>query len=213
MMPSGGFWKLSRTMREVHDMRALTARYVVPMLVAIALSAAPIQAQRTPGPRTDEDRSRLEERIRARMGDIIRERLGLDRAEEARLSEIVQEFERRRRALVASEWEVRRRIESFLESGTATDTEAAALIDSMISFERQEAELFEEEQQRLQDVLTPTQVLQLYQLRVEIGRRIRALRGGNEDGAENRRRNRPPGPGGEKSPGNVDRSVGVTHSE
>jgi Spy/CpxP family protein refolding chaperone len=178
----------------------MRSRCLLLWLVVVAASAGPVDAQRTPGPRTDEDRARLEERIRARMGDIIRHRLGLDRAEETRLSEIVQEYESRRRALVASERETRQEIEPLLESGTATDADAAVLIDRMIAFKHQEAELFREEQERLQEVLTPTQVLQLYELRVEIGRRIRALRGGGDDGAENRRRNRPPGPGGERSP-------------
>lgn len=181
-------------------MRTMRARYLLLPLVVIAVSAAPLEAQRTPGPRTGEDRTRLEERIRARMGEIIRHRLGLDRAEEARLSEIVQEYERRRRALVTSERETRQQIGPLLQSGTATDADAAALIDRMIAFKQQEAELFREEQERLQEMLTPTQVLQFYELRVEIGRRIRALRGGHDDGAENRRRNRRPGPDGERSP-------------
>jgi len=181
-------------------MPAMRSRYLLLSLVVVAVSAAPVDAQRTPGPRTGEDRTRLEERIRARMGDIIRHRLGLDRAEEARLSEIVQEYERRRRTLVSSERETRQQIEPLLESGTATDADAAALIDRMIAFKQQEAELFREEQERLQEVLTPTQVLQFYELRVEIGRRIRALRGGDNDGEENRGRNRPPGPDGKKSP-------------
>lgn len=181
-------------------MPVMRSTYLLLSLVVITVSAAPLQAQRTPGPRTGEDRTRLEERIRARMGEIIRHRLGLDRAEEARLSEIVQEYERRRRALVASERETRQQIGPLLESGTATDADAAALIDRMIAFKQQEAELFREEQERLQEVLTPTQVLQFYALRVEIGRRIRALRGGGNDGAETRRQNRPPGPGGDTSP-------------
>jgi Spy/CpxP family protein refolding chaperone len=164
-------------------------RSVLPLLLLLTtVAVAPLEGQRTP--RSSEDRARLEERMRARVGEIIRHRLGLDREEEARLSAIAQEFEQRRRALVASERETRQQIEPFLESGRADDAEAAAIIERMIAFKRQEAELFREEQVRLQEVLTPTQVLQLYDLRMELGRRIRALRGGGGDGGRG-------GPGGE----------------
>lgn len=168
-------------------MRAL--RSVLPLLLLLAtVFVAPLEGQRTP--RSGEDRTRLEERMRARVGEIIRHRLGLDREAEARLSAIAQEFEQRRRALVASERETRQQIEPFLKSGRADDAEAAAIIERMIAFKRQEAELFREEQVRLQEVLTPTQVLQLYDLRMELGRRIRALRGGGGDAGRG-------GPGGE----------------
>lgn len=156
-------------------------RFVLPVLLLLltTVAVAPLEGQRAQ--RGSEDRARLEERMRARVGEIIRHRLGLDREEEARLSAIAREFEQRRRALVASERETHRQIEPFLESGRADDTEAAAIIERMIAFKRQEAELFQEEQARLQEVLTPTQVLQLYDLRVELGRKIRALRGGGDE--------------------------------
>jgi Spy/CpxP family protein refolding chaperone len=181
-------------------MRAITPVFFFLALTLASASLAPLEAQRAPGGRSGDDRSRLEERIRARMGDIIRHRLGLDRAEEARLSEVVQGFEARRRALAASERETRQQIEPLLESGSATDAQAAALIDRMVQLKRQEAELFQEEQAQLQEVLTPTQVLQFYQLRVELGRRIRALRSGDRDSADIRRRTRPPGSGAVGSP-------------
>lgn len=168
-------------------MRAL--RSLLPLLLLLAtVAVAPLEGQRTP--RSSEDRARLEERMRARVGEIIRHRLGLDEDEEARLSVIAREFEQRRRALAASERETRRQIEPFLESGRADDAEAAVIIERMIAFKRQEAELFQEEHARLQEVLTPTQVLQLYELRVELGRKIRALRGGGDEAGRG-------GPGGQ----------------
>ncbi|MEX2466164.1 MAG: periplasmic heavy metal sensor [Gemmatimonadota bacterium] len=174
---------------------AVRSTVLVLALVASSLASAPLEAQRTSGSRSGDDRSRLEERIRAHVGDIIRHRLGLNDAEEARLSEIVEEYEQRRRELVSSEHETREEIERRLEAGTMNDAVAAALIARMFELREQGAALYREELSRLQEVLTPTQVLQLYQLRVELGRKIRAIRGSRDDDGD-RRRNRPPGPGG-----------------
>lgn len=149
-------------------------------LAAVALSSGPVDAQHNRDSRSDEDRARLEERIRARVGEIIRHRLGLSEVEEERLSEVAREFEQRRRAIMAQEREARDRVETLLEEGEASDQEAGALLDRISTLKAEEAELFREEQTRLQEILTPTQVLEFYQIRLELGRRIRALRRGGD---------------------------------
>lgn len=160
----------------------------------LAASSAPLSAQRTPDrPREGQDRSRLEERIRARMGEIIQHRLGLTEQEAEELSAIAREYEGRRRALAREEREARDRAEVLLESETPDDSASAALLEHFVALRLREAELVREEQARLQEVLSPGQVLQLYELRVEIGRRIRAIR--NRGGDDERRRR----PGGESS--------------
>lgn len=159
-------------------------------LAVLAATALPVSAQRTP--RDGDDRARLEERIRARVGEIIRDRLGLDEAEEAELSAITREFEGRRRSLSAEQREAREGVEALLRSETADEREAAALLERIGVLRSREADLYREELERLQDVLTPTQVLQLQELRQELGRRIRAIR----SGAGARNDGRPPrGPG------------------
>lgn len=160
----------------------------------LAVSSTPISAQRTPDqPRERQDRSRLEERIRARMGEIIQHRLGLTEEEAEELSAIAREYEGRRHALAREEREARERAAALLEAETPDDSASAALLDHFVALRIREAELVREEQTSLQRVLTPGQVLQLYELRVEIGRRIRAIR--NRGGDDERRRR----PGGEAS--------------
>jgi len=161
--------------------------FLLGVVVALVLGAAtPGEAQRspTPQPRTGEERARLEERMRARVAEIMRTRIGIDREEEARLSAIAQEFEGRRRALRSEERETRQQIEAFVRAGDSDDPQAARLLDRALGIRTREAELFREEQARLLQVLSPTQLLQFNELRLELGRRIRALR--NDSGSSGR---------------------------
>lgn len=165
----------------------------------LAVPSTPISAQRAPDQsREGHDRSRLEERIRARMGEIIQHRLGLTEQEGEELSVIAREYEGRRRALAREEREAHDRAEALLATETPDDSASAALLDHFVALRIREADLVREEQARLQEVLTPGQVLQLYELRVEIGRRIRAIRNRGGDDEKGRR------PGGESS-GHLDR--------
>ena len=174
--------------------RRTTRRLVLAGALMVAASSTPLSAQRTPDrPREGQDRSRLEERIRARMGEIIQHRLGLTEEEAEELSVIAREFEGRRHALGQEEREARDRAEALLATETPDDSASAALLEHFVALRLREAELVREEQVRLQEVLSPSQVLQLYELRVEIGRRIRAIR--NRGGDDERRRR----PGGESA--------------
>ncbi len=174
--------------------RSTTRLLVLAGALMLAASSVPLSAQRTPDrPREGQDRSRLEERIRARMGEIIQHRLGLTEEEAEELSAIAREYEVRRHALAREEREAKERAEELLAAETPDDSASAALLEHFVALRLREAELVREEQARLQEVLSPAQVLQLYELRVEIGRRIRAIR--NRGGEDERRRR----PGGESS--------------
>lgn len=172
-------------------MRPRWRSVVVGVLGVTLLSAAPLDGQR--GPRRGEmgqDRQQLERRIRAQMGRMMRERLGLTEEEAMRLSEVVQGFEGQRRALFREEQATRRRVEALLLEDAADPVEATELLERMADLRAQEAELFATEQRALLEVLTPVQVLELQSLREQIGRRIRALRGRRDGrGGESR----PPG--------------------
>jgi len=141
-----------------------------------------------------QNREELEQRIRAQMGRMMRERLGLDAETASALADVVQGFDGRRRELFQQEQATRRRVEALLLDGGDDQSEARALMDRMSELRLQEAELFAAEQEALLDVLTPVQVLQLQQLREDLGQRIRALRGG-------RGGNGPPGREGQRGPG------------
>ena len=125
------------------------------------------------------DREQLEQRVRAQMGRVMRERLGLSEEQATRLSAVVEDFDGQRRELFQLEQATRRRVEALLLEGGDDQDEARELIGRMGELREQEAELFRAEQEALLDVLTPVQVLRLQELRQDLGRRIRALGGRN----------------------------------
>lgn len=164
-------------------------RTLIAGLATLVLVAAPLDAQRGPDRRDARDREQLEQRIRAQMGRMISDRLGLDSLQAAELADVVRGFDARRRALFRAEQETRRSVEALVRADSTDDEQAAALLERMAELRVQEAQLFAEEQTALASVLTPTQVLELQVLREQIGRRIRALRG-DGDGDPGRRRRR-----------------------
>ena len=160
-------------------LRLAKSGFVLSVLLSLIV-VVPLEAQRRPpmgrrgiGP----DRSELEQRVRARMAEMMREQLGLTEDEDARLSETVQGFEEQRRQVGRQEQALRRRVEALMLEGGQDQTEAAELLERMSALRIQEAELFQAELEALLDVLTPVQVLRLVSLREQLGQRIRRLRG------------------------------------
>lgn len=175
------------------------------LLVAVVASsvAGPLAAQNRPGrrgPPPPQDRQEMERRVRAQMSRIAQERLELSGEEATRMAEVMRRFEERRADIRRSEMAARRRVEAMIIEGENDDEAAAALLQRLSELRHEESALFDEEQDALLGVLTPTQVLKLQTLREEMGTRIRALRGDERGG-------RPRGPGG--GPGNVDGLPGV----
>lgn len=151
------------------------------VLLVVGLAASPIMAQRAPESRRgQQDRAELEQRFRAHMARMIQERLGLDDAGAERLGDLVRSFEVRRRELARAEMTTRRRVEALVEENASDEGEARELVDRLVELRARESALFAEEQAALLDMLTPRQVLQLHELRSEIGQRIRALRNRGE---------------------------------
>jgi Spy/CpxP family protein refolding chaperone len=160
------------------------------MTALLAVAMVPLAATAQGGDRRPAgDRAQLEERVRAQMARVMRERLGLTEEQATRLSDVTQTFENQRREIFAMEQATRRRVEALLLEGGSNQDEARELIGRMGDLREREARLFREEQDALLDVLTPVQVLRLQELRQDLGRRIRAL--GGRDGQQG-------GPGAER---------------
>jgi len=169
-------------------MRTLSPALVLGALLMTLAWPGSLEAQRPEGRRgSGPDREQLEQRIRAQMGRMMRERLGLDEQQAVRLSEVVQEFDGQRRRLFTLEQATRRRVEALLLEGGDDRAEALSLIERMSELRLREAELFRAEQEALLEVLEPAQVLRLQELRQDLGRRIRSLRGGRGGDATPRR--------------------------
>lgn len=151
------------------------------LLVTFVGTAGELSAQRQQDQRRGPDRQELERRFRAQMARLVQERLGLDDAGAAALREVTDRFDGRRRELGRAEFQTRRRVEALVEQGSGDAEEARALVERLVELRAQESALFAEEQAALLEVLTPVQVLQLHELREELGRRIRALRSRGDD--------------------------------
>jgi len=180
------------------------------LLASSLLCAVPLEAQRRPDGRRgiNQDRAQLEQRMRTQMARMMRDRLDLTEGQADELSGVSQTFDERRGELTRSEQATRRRVEALMLEGGDDEVEAGALLARMAELRESEAALYRDEQSALLEILTPVQVLQLQTLREQIGRRIRALRGGRGAMPENSRR-RGGGAGRGAGAGNVDGLGGV----
>ena len=152
---------------------------LVASFIAMVVFAGSLDAQR--GGRRGggtQDRAELEQRVRAQMSRMMKQRLGLTDEQAERLAEVTQSFEGRRRELARSEQATRRRVEALMLEGGDDDVEAVELLERMTELRSQEASLFMDEQVALLEVLTPVQVLRMQSMRNQLGQRIRALRRG-----------------------------------
>lgn len=156
-------------------------RGVLLAMVLMAAGLAPLSAQRGPGPR-GQDRAELERRVRARFGQIVKQRLGLTDQEARRLEETVMGFQQDRSRLHREEQALRERVDAMVRQGTDDSAEARRVLVRMQEIRVEEARLWGNEQERLMEVLSPVQVLRFQLLREEMGMRIQRLRGGGPPG-------------------------------
>ncbi len=148
--------------------------------VASLLMVVPVEAQRSGPPmgrrQGQEAREQLEQRIRAQMGQIMKERLELDDEQLARLGAVISEFDEQRQGLRREERAIRSRVEALMLEGGDDNDEALALVQRQSALRLREAEVFAAEQESLLEVLTPLQLFQFHAIREQIGERIRRLR-------------------------------------
>lgn len=178
-------------------MRRLRANAPMALLVTMLVgSPLSLGAQRMPmrgRPPGQQSRQELEERVRARFGQMIQQRLGLDQETAQALNATVQSFQEERGRLSRDQEALRRRVEAFAREGGGSNTDAQQLLDRMNELRDQESRLYESEQDSLAKVLTPSQLLRFNLMREQMAQRIQQLRMGGMMG-------RGRGPGG--GPGN-----------
>lgn len=144
-----------------------------PLVVGLVLVApGSVDAQQRP-PRSP-DRARMEAQFRQRFDEMVQRELQLDDATSEALRERIRGFMPRRQELARGRRALQR------EMGTETelsDERARELLQEMVRFAREEAQLLADEQESLLELLSPEQVVRLYALREHLGRRIRELGG------------------------------------
>jgi hypothetical protein len=126
-------------------------------------------------------RQQLEQRVRRAFQNRVRQDLQLTAAEVPQLTEVIRWSEGLRRGIALRTRELNTRAVDFLREGGA-ESEAVAILEERKALQREESDLFAEEQERLLDVLSPNQVVRYYRLRDQFNRqlqRARARRPGN----------------------------------
>lgn len=130
------------------------------------------------GGRDSAQRGQLEERFRARLADVLRQRLGLDDDQLRRLSEANRRFEGERRTLFREEQDIRREMRRRMLPGDASVNQdsVAALLDRTERLERRKLELFEAEQRELKVFLTPIQRARYLGMQEQLRRQMDEMR-------------------------------------
>lgn len=172
-----------------------TWRGVLILAALAGVVVPPPQASAQPVP---PGRMELERRVRARFGEIIRERLDLSADEQRRLGEVLRTYQEEREALALREAQLRRRIvtQGVLAPRDATpllsEDEAQEILEEWRTIWEEERRLVREEQEALLELLTPAELVRLYALREALNERVRGLRRGGLPGPGGAG----PGPGG-----------------
>lgn len=153
------------------------------VLASVAMISSPLAAQRMPRGDRPPDREQLERRVRARFAEVMKSRLGLTNDESVALDSVMDELGEERSALRRDEQALRYRMAAIVSDDQASDDEAREVLQRMGELRLREARLFQTEQERLLEILSPVQVARFHAMREQLAARIRQLRG------------RPQGPG------------------
>jgi periplasmic protein CpxP/Spy len=149
------------------------------VLLAVTLGAAPaLGAQERPSRAPNAaQRDSLEERVRARMAQMLRVQVGLNDEQIRQLQATSRRFEGQRRALFAEERRVRGELGRILETrDTTQDARLAVLLDQTLKLQRDRLDLLEAEQKELATFLTPTQRARVFGIEEQIRRRMMEMR-------------------------------------
>jgi periplasmic protein CpxP/Spy len=121
-------------------------------------------------------RPRLEQQIRQRFAQVVRNRLGLTDSQMLQLRETNRKFSERRRALGQQERQLRMALQGELRPGVGADQEhVSALMDSLLTIQRDRLDLLQDEQRDLSAFMTPVQRVQYYGLQEQLRKRLQAF--------------------------------------
>jgi Spy/CpxP family protein refolding chaperone len=154
------------------------------LVVALAVlglgTAAPVAAQ-AGGPQGADQRAAAQDRVRARVARLLRERVGLTEDQMRRLAPVNQRFDARRQALFREERELRQALRRELSAQAADQNRVSTQIDQLFAMQRRRVDLAAEEQRELAAIMTPVQRARYLALQETVRRRadeMRRRRGG-----------------------------------
>jgi Spy/CpxP family protein refolding chaperone len=160
-------------------------------MIAIITVVSRLDAQAVGGAQQP-NRGILEQRLRERVAQVTRNRLGLDDAQMTKLQGVNSNYAPRLGDLQMKERETRQQLRRQMTAPTPDQTEVGRLLDSLLGLQRQRISLMESEQKDLSGFLTPVQRAKYMALQAQIKRRADQLRGQNGPMMRGRAGNRPP---------------------
>jgi len=139
---------------------------------------APVQADSA-----NRNRAVLEDQVRQRFAQVLKNQLGVTDQQLERVLDINTRYSVRRRELLQEERGVRMSLRREVNAGDSTrQGQVAALLDRMLTAQRQRIEVLEQEQRELSGVLTPMQRASYFGIEEQIRQRIEGMRGGRAGG-------------------------------
>ena len=146
-------------------------------LVLVSLvAAAPAQAQDT-GPDDPARAQLLRQRIEDRFAERVKEQLGLNDEQLAKLRTTSITYGGRRRDLAAQERSIRSSLADQMRPGVAANQDSVSrLTDALVNLRSSYAQTFHDENAEMAKYLTPVQRSQLLAMRERFARRIQEIR-------------------------------------
>ncbi len=160
----------------------MSERKIILSLLALVLCAAPASAQvggRLRQPRAGAPgRQQLETRLRQRLWNITKNRVGFTDEQMTRLAQTSRGFDQQRRQLNQEERQQRQLLRSQILAGsTADQSQVAAALDRVLQIQRDRIDLQIQEQRKFAEFMTPVQRARYAALQEQLRRRAEKLRG------------------------------------
>jgi hypothetical protein len=122
-------------------------------------------------------RAMLEARLGQRVGEIVKQQLGLTDQQFEQVRQVNSRFEGRRRSLLVEERQIRGSLRTQVAEGDRADQKLASdLLDRMIRIQRERIDVVEAEQRELAGILTPVQRVKYAAIQEQLRRRAQQLR-------------------------------------
>ena len=131
------------------------------------------------GPRAQQPagRARLENEIRRRFAQLVRQRVGLTDDQIARVAPVTQRYEQQRRQLLLEERDARTSLRAMMrDERTADSAQVDRRLQQLIDIQKRRVQLVEAEQRDLATVMTPIQRAKFMALQEQVRRRLEQMR-------------------------------------
>ena len=123
------------------------------------------------------NRQRLENDIRRRFAQLVRQRVGLTDEQLKRVAPMTQQYEQQRRQLLVEERQARTSLRDMMRNErTADSAQVNRRLQQLIDIQKRRIQIVESEQRDLATVMTPIQRAKFMALQEQVRRRLEQMR-------------------------------------